>query len=183
MVNLDLASKIYNQLMNGRIINREFIDNDNFHLNPLFSEVMDNLAEYEKQYEMCGFKMVKTGEYIYLCENKATEDLKTDVGMHVQILLLLIGKYLNRKNLSLSKITTLSAGISLSEVEEVGKMEEAVELLEKARMTMNFEDAFQKILVRRNIFLVKTTSKRYVLSSIGVNFFEELTPLYSKDEE
>lgn len=182
MADIALAPKIYNHLMNGRIINREVIDNDNYVMNPMFVQIMDNLAEYEKQYEMCGFNMIKTGDYVYLCEKKASEDLKTDVGMHVQILLLLIGKYLNRKNLSLSKITTLSAGISLAEVEDVGKMEEAIELLDKARVKMNFADAFTKILVRRSIFLEKTTSKSYVLSSIGVKFFEELAPLYARND-
>lgn len=171
MANIALASKIYNQLMNGCVINREIIDNDTYIINPMFFEIMDNLVEYEKLYEMCGFNMVKTGDYVYLCEKKATEDLKTDVGMHIQILLLLIGKYLNRRNLSLSKITTLSAGISLTEVEEVEKMEETIELFDKARITMNFKIAFLKILVKRNIFIEKTTSKTYVLSAIGVKFF------------
>ena len=181
MNNFPRAPLIYRHLINGRIINREVIQNDSYSTNPLFTEIMDNLEAYKQQYEMNGYKMVHTGDYVYLSENKASEDLKTDVGMHVQVLLLLIGKYLNRRNLSLTKITEISAGLTLKEISDVGKMDETKELFEKLKLKVSFAKAFDNILVKRGIFQVKTSTQCFVLSKIGVRFFDELSPLYASN--
>lgn len=182
MANLKSSVQIFNQLMNGKVINRDKIDNDAYKANPLFTEIMDNLKEYEHQYEMCGFNFINTEKYVYITDQQQSEDLKTDIGMKAQILLLMIGKYLNSKNLSISRITTLSAGITHVELEDIQSMEETVELLERAGLKENFKDNVKNILVDRNILLEKTTSQSYVLSAIGEAFFEELKPLYSQPQ-
>lgn len=101
MVNLQTSEQIFSTLMNGRIINREKIDNDVLVPEPLFMEIMDNLQAYQKQYEMSGYTFIHSGEYVYIIED---EKGKTDIAMKAQILLLLIGKYLNNNNFSLQKI-------------------------------------------------------------------------------
>ena len=70
MVSLQKSEQIFNTLMNGRIINREIIDNDVLVANPLFNEIMDNLEVYKKQYEMSGFKFLHSGDYVYITEDE-----------------------------------------------------------------------------------------------------------------
>lgn len=179
MANLSYSIKIYNQLMNGKVINREIIDNDSYQTNFLFTELMDNLEEYKKQYVMCGFDFIANGDYVYIAENQQYEDLKTDMGMKVQILLLIIGKFLNSKQIGLSRIMTLSAGLTLADLEEIQELPDTIELLDKAGFKGSFKDNVKSTLVDRHILLEKTSSKSYVLSAIGRVFFEELKSLYA----
>ena len=161
MVSLQKSEQIFNTLMNGRIINREIIDNDVLVANPLFNEIMDNLEVYKKQYEMSGFKFLHSGDYVYITED---EKNKTDIAMKAQILLLLIGKYLNNNNYSLQKIKHLNVGLTRSDILGVQAMPETIE--------------FKNILVERHILLEKTSSESFILSAIGEKFFDELHPLY-----
>jgi len=92
MLNMQLSVKIYDVLMNGRILNRQIIENDTWIANPLFIEIMDNLDDYRKQYEMSGYNFIASGDYVYIAEN-SSDDLKTDISMRAQVLLMLIGKF------------------------------------------------------------------------------------------
>ena len=181
MVNMHLSGKIYDVLMNGRILTREIIENDTWVQNPLFTEVMDNLGDYRKQYQMSGYNFLSSGDYIYISED-SSDDLKTDISMRAQVLLMLIGKYLNNNNLSLKKLTNLNAGLTLTDIAGIQAMEETSELL--IRTGMKEDDLFSSIkntLVDRNILLEKTSSQAYILSAIGQFFFDDLKNLYSVD--
>ncbi|QIO05868.1 condensin complex protein MksE [Acinetobacter shaoyimingii] len=175
MVNLQTSEQIFNTLMNGRIINREKIDNDVLVPEPLFTEIMDNLEAYQKQYEMSGFKFIHSGDYVYITED---EKNKTDIAMKAQILLLLISKYLNNNNFSLQKIKHLNVGLSRSDILGIRNMQETAELLTRAGMGDDVYVQIKNILVERNILLEKTSSESYILSAIGEKFFDELQPLY-----
>ena len=175
MVNLGNSELIFNTLMNGRIINREMIDNDVLVPNPLFNEIMDHLEDYQKQYEMSGFKFIHSGDYVYITED---EKNKTDIAMKAQILLLLIGKYLNNNNFSLQKIKHLNAGLTRSDILGIQNMPESLELLNRAGMGDDIYTQIKNILVERHILLEKTSSESFILSAIGEKFFDELQPLY-----
>ena len=175
MVSLQKSEQIFNTLMNGRIINREIIDNDVLVANPLFNEIMDNLEVYKKQYEMIGFKFLHSGDYVYITED---EKNKTDIAMKAQILLLLIGKYLNNNNYSLQKIKHLNVGLTRSDILGVQAMPETIELLNRAGMGDDVFVQIKNILVERHILLEKTSSESFILSAIGEKFFDELHPLY-----
>lgn len=181
-VNKNYAAKIYSHLINGKVLVREIIQNDNLINNYLFSEVMDNLKAYEDQYAMCGFNFINTGDYVYISDKQPPNDRKTDVGRKAQILLLMVGKYLNSRNLSLTKFSTLSAGITQEELEEIQSIGDNADILVRAGMGNGFLSSFKSNLVERNIVLEKTSSKTYVLSAIGKQFFEELKDLYCVDE-
>ncbi|WP_168407136.1 condensin complex protein MksE [Acinetobacter indicus] len=180
MVNLQNSEKIFNTLMNGRIINREMIQNDTLVSDPLFNEIMENLADYKKQYEMCGFKFIHSGDYVYITED---EKGKTDIAMKAQILLLLIGKYLNNNNFSLQKIKHLNVGLTPSDILGIQNMQETAELLNRAGMGEDVYVQIKNILVERNILLEKTSSETYILSAIGERFFNELLPIYLESKE
>jgi site-specific DNA-adenine methylase len=175
MVSLQKSEQIFNTLMNGRIINREIIDNDVLVANPLFNEIMDNLEVYKKQYEMSGFNFLHSGDYVYITED---EKNKTDIAMKAQILLLLIGKYLNNNNYSLQKIKHLNVGLTRSDILGVQAMPETIELLNRAGMGDDVFVQIKNILVERHILLEKTSSESFILSAIGEKFFDELQPLY-----
>lgn len=178
MANTRLSASIFSELMNGRVINKEVIDNDSFKLNPLFTEVMDNLVEYQKHYEMCGYHFVDTADYIYIMDRNQKDELKTDIAMKAQVLLLLIGKYLNNNNYSTHKISSLSAGLTMADISAIQSMPDTEELLERTDMKSELFANIKNILVDRYILLEKTSTQSYVLSAIGRQFFEELKPLY-----
>lgn len=175
MLNLQRSEQIFNTLMNGRVINREIIDNDVLVPNPLFNEIMDHLEDYQKQYEMSGFQFVHSGDYVYITED---EKSKTEIAMKAQILLLLIGKYLNNNNFSLQKIKHLNVGLTRSDITGIQNMPETIELLNRAGMGDDVFSQIKNILVERHILLEKTTSDAFILSAIGEKFFDELQPLY-----
>ena len=181
MIEMQLSVKIYDVLMNGRIINRQILENDHWVNNPLFSEIMDNLDAYRQQYQMSGFCLYSSGDYVYIAEN-ASDDLKTDVSMRAQVLLMLIGKYLNNQNLSLKKLSNLNTGLSLADIAGIQAMPESAELLMRAGMREDdLLSSIKSILVERNILLEKSSSQSYILSAIGEKFYEDLKPLYSQD--
>ena len=175
MINFKNSQLIFNTLMNGRVINREVIINDVLVTNPLFTEIMDNLELYQRQYEMSGFKFIHSGNYVYITEDDKS---KTDIAMKAQILLLLIGKYLNNNNFSLKKIKYPNIGLTRSDILGIQAMSESIELLNRAGMGEDVYSQIKSILVERNILLEKTTSDAFILSAIGNEFFDELQPLY-----
>ena len=178
---MQLSVKIYDVLMNGRILNRQIIENDTWIANPLFIEIMDNLDDYRKQYEMSGYNFIASGDYVYIAEN-SSDDLKTDISMRAQVLLMLIGKYLNNNNFSLQKLNNLNAGLTLADIEGIQKMEETSELL--IRTGLKEDDllsSIKNILVERHILLEKNNTQVYILSAIGQKFFDDLKNLYSID--
>jgi hypothetical protein len=181
MLNMQLSVKIYDVLMNGRILNRQIIENDTWIANPLFIEIMDNLDDYRKQYEMSGYNFIASGDYVYIAEN-SSDDLKTDISMRAQVLLMLIGKFLNNNNFSLQKLNNLNAGLTFADIENIQKMEETSELL--IRMGLKENDllsSIKNILVERHILLEKINTQAYILSAIGQKFFDDLKNLYSID--
>ncbi len=177
------SQKIFNQLMNGKVINRQIIVNDCMVVNEDFLEIMKNIEEYRLQYQMCGFNLIENENYIYLIDKNRADEPKTDVSMHAQILLVMIGKFLNENNYSFSKITSIDAGLTFSDIETIQAMPDTEELMERSGMKKDkVLDNIKNILIDRNIMMEKTTSKAFILSEIGIQFYEDLKPMYAQEE-
>lgn len=183
MANMLKSQLIFNQLMNGKVINRQEIINDCMVVNENFLEIMKNIEEYRLQYQMCGFNFIENENYVYIIDKNRADEPKTDVSMHAQILLVMIGKFLNDNNYSFSKITSIDAGLTLSDIETIQAMSDTEELMERSGMKKDkVLDNIKNILVDRNIMLEKNTSKSFILSEIGIQFYEDLKPMYSQEE-
>lgn len=92
MYDTNLSSEIFNQLMNGKVINKNILNNNaQFIENPLFNKAMDNLGDYRTQYEMNGMEFVEKAEYIFIKDKFSNQDdLKTDITMKACLLLSLL---------------------------------------------------------------------------------------------
>ena len=179
MVNKNLSNQIYNHLINGKVINREKIENDAFVPDELYSEIMQHEEAYREQYDMCGYNMHIANGYIYLLEKVEKKDLKTDVIMRCYVLLLIVAKYMNDINKSHSKLMSLNGGISKAEIDSLNDNPDIKELLKKCDFNSK-DDLFTNIksqLIDRHILLEKTGSQRYVLSHAGKFFFDEISKI------
>jgi len=177
-INMGLSVEIFDQLMNGRIINKYKLSNSGEPIaDPLFTEIMDNLADYRKNNAMNGFELIETPTYVYL-NDAGGLDGKTDISMKVYFLLLIIGKYLTVNGHSITKITSHTGGLTPDDFKEMANIPYVDQILEKSKMTGKSEDSLmghvKNLLVDRGIMLEKPSSKSYVLSEAGKAFFEEL---------
>lgn len=189
MHNSHLSKQIFNDLMNGKIINERNLENnaEQFERNPLYTEIIDNLPEYKQQYEMCGYDLIVNAEKGYLHirdQGRASEGLKTDVTLKASIFLLMIGKYLNEYNYHIGKLTDASGGLTDVDFNKIMEMSDTQELLEKLSVNSDFKQAIQPVLVERNILLKKGDAPvKYILSDAGKAFFDEVTVDYLGSNE
>lgn len=180
MYNAVLSKKIFDQLMNGRIVNKTIIGNsDAFVENPLFTEIIDNLADYRQQYKMAGYDFVENAQYFYIRDRASDKnELKTDITMKACVLLLLMGKYLTENNYRISKLTDPNGGLLEADFEAIQDMPDTAEILEKSGMKRSFSQSVDITLVERNIMLQKTSSNAFILSDSGRAFFDEIIDSY-----
>jgi len=180
MYNAAISQRIFSELMNGRIINKTIIDNSNsFTVNPLFTEIMDNLDDYRTQYKMSGYEFVESPDYIYIRERTGdTNNLKTDITMKACVLLLLMGKYLTENNYRISKLIDPTGGLTEADFEAIQDMPDTAEILEKSSMKRDFSASIKPILVERNIMLQKIGESTFILSDSGRAFFDEIVGNY-----
>jgi len=169
------SKKIFEQLMNGQVINRHVLDNSGYTPNPLFDEIVHSEDEYKKQYRMSGYQLVINENYILL-QNAASDadSLKTDVSMKAYVLLLLIGRYLNTRNYRISKIEPSGSGLSIADISLMEEMPDIREILDKADMKKNLLAHIKLVLVERSLMLEKVGSDAYALSDAGSAFFQEI---------
>lgn len=177
-INMGLSVRIFDELMNGRIINKHKLSNNGEPMaEPLFTEIMDNLGEYRKSYAMNGFELVETPTYVYLNDAGSLEG-KTDISMKVYFMLLIIGKYLTANGQALSKITSHTGGLTPDDFKKMLEMPYVEQILEKARIDIKDEEGLtstiKTLLVERGVMLEKPSSQSFVLSDAGKAFFAEL---------
>lgn len=190
MIDMMKSHTIYNELMNGRIINAQVIDaNGEFQANPLFSEVMDNFGDYRKQYEMCGFQVEATGEYIYVAKGVRHEAQKTDIAMKAYLLLIILGQYVTTNGFQMtgsrtdSKLSAINGGLSLADIEKIQAMPHTKEWLDRAGMGDDLLKNIKTILVERHIMQRNPVTENFILSQAGNHFFDENTHRYKSEME
>lgn len=183
MVNEKLSKEIFDKLMNGRVINKTELNNSgDIKENLLFTEIMGNSDDYQRQYQMSGYEFVQEPTFIFIRE-KATnnEDLKTDITMKAYVLLLLIGKFITEQSYQLSKLTEKNGGLSIADFELMEEMSETQEVLQKTGLKNGLYNAVKSVLIDRSILLEQPSSKTYILSDAGKVFFDQIIETYQFD--
>lgn len=177
MFNAELSKEIFQELMNGKVINKHKLDNAaNLVENELFTEIMLNVRDYKTQYEMSGYEFELSESFVFIRkEGFDTKNLKTDPTMKAYLLLVLIAKYLNDHNYRFTKLTDADAGITDADISAMASMPDTEELIDKAGIKGDLLTNIKNVLVKRNIMLEKASSNSYVLSDSGKAFFQELT--------
>jgi hypothetical protein len=175
-----LSAEVYNRLMNGKVINKYNIDKKGDKYNDvLFSEIILNLDDYKKQYEMSGFELVSGYNFFYI-RNGITDSIKADVSKKISVLLLVISRHVTKKGYKFDKLSNPKGGITNNELLEIEDLDETKELMEKSEMgKMKFHIAVKRVLVDRGIMLEKVTGE-FILSDAGISFFNDLFSSYSE---
>ncbi|UZE97235.1 condensin complex protein MksE [Alkalimarinus alittae] len=183
MFNQTKSVQIFNELMNGKVINKSILNNSGSRVdNELFVEIMDNLDVYHNQYRMNGYDFVDKSSYVLIRERSGQkEDLKTDATMKVCVLLLLIGKFINEHNYKIGKLTEANGGLTKSDFEDIEKMPDTAELLDKSGLKKGLWVAIKSNLIDRNILLEMPSAGKYILSDAGIAFYDEIQSNY-KDQ-
>jgi len=183
MVSHKDSAAIFNQLMNGKIINRNILNNaSEREPNRLFTEIMDNLADYRNQYEMCGFIFVEHPDYVYIIDQSAKDDMKSEIAMRAYTLLLLIGKFLTANGISLTKLTDASSGLTRADIERIAEMPFTDEVLLRIGVKSDLMTAIKNTLVERYIMLEKTSETAFLLSESGLAFYKEVVDNFQSVE-
>lgn len=179
MFNTALSKEIFQELMNGKIINKHRLDNAaNLVENELFTEILQNLNDYRTQYEMSGYEFELSESFVFIRKDGFdTKSLKTDATMRAYLLLVIIAKFLNDHNYRFSKLTDSDAGISDADIAKMASTSDTEELMEKAGLKGGLLNNIKNVLVKRNIMLEKPSSNSYILSDAGKAFFQELIGL------
>lgn len=189
-VDMIKSVEIYNELMNGRMINRQIVSEEGeFIPNPLFTEVMDNVRAYTQQYAMSGHTIEYNTDYLYLFRGQAHETSKTELSMKAYILLVVIGHYVNTQGFvttsdrSSSKLSAINGGLTLADIDKIQETPVMKEMLERADMKGDLYKTIKSIMIDRNIMHRHPITQNIILSGAGTHFYDELTRNYKSEIE
>jgi len=167
---------IYNQLIQGKYINKDLFDKDKNTLedNILFIEIDTYFSDYQDFYLKIGMKLNKETEFIYLSRIKdKEEEFNIDKQQYKQFFLInIIFRYLLNKNKSLDDFKNKDIGISEDIIDNIFKEPEYSDFFEHAEIT-NSNSPINLILEKRNI-VYKNANDNYVLTNIGISFLNKI---------
>lgn len=179
-VNIALSKLIFSELMNGKVINKHIVNNaSELTLNPLFTEIMDNLADYRKQYQMNGSDFIVKPDFVYINDSDVLSEKKSAQAMKVIVLLIIIGHYLNKYKYSFTKLTCAkTGGLTEDDFTAIEGLDYVQEILEKSSITKNgdtnFYDKVVTVLVYRGIMVERPTARAFILTDAGKAFYEDV---------
>ncbi|UUO25469.1 hypothetical protein FGD67_21300 [Colwellia sp. M166] len=176
------STEIYHQLMNGKVINKHKIVNDGTRAeNALYSEIIENLDDYSKQYIMAGYEFIGLEGLPYFYIREAGTEYISDLDRKVYILLLIVFRYVSQKY-SMDKLTHEAGGLSTFDLEEIDNDESFKELAHKAQIGVSpISKGIEINLVNKNFMLAKPTGE-LLLSDVGQAYLDEVKSIYSNIE-
>jgi len=177
MITNELSQSIYNQLINGKAINKHSYElkTNQLENNPLYTELFSNFDEYRQLYQRLNFELVhKHGSFFYIREPNGGNT--NDVTIKIQALLIVIGRIITEKGYLFDVLTDHRAGIKLEDLSVAMTEERYSEILHTCKLctTNNIETEINNNLIARGI-MFKNSRGNYVLSDAGGAFFNELT--------
>lgn len=170
----EFASRaIYKDFISGKIINAyDYIDGE---LQPShkFRELVDNLDKYREFYSLIGFEIRSVnGDAFFVSRSDRAEELN-EVAANIQVLLLMIGRGLCTQGISPGILFDDKGGISAKDIDAIGELEEVRQIMKACGLQQPLTKPVNSTMVERGIFH-KTIQERYMLSSAGRIFFNEL---------
>lgn len=178
MYDINKSREIYSILNAGKIINRNTLNNAGELMdNALFIELMDNLTHYREIYNGLGYKLIDNVDYFYLNDLNSSDN--DNLAVKIQILLIVIGKYVNQQGYLLNRIYPQSTGLSADDFDRMSEIENLQEILERLKIHANLKskdlkETIKKILVDRGVMFEKPLSGNFVLADSGMDFFKRI---------
>jgi len=176
MISNELSQKIYNQLINGKAINKNsYVEKSNeLTENPLYSEIFINFDEYRQLYQRINFDLVnKNGSFYFIRELNGGD--ANDATIKIQALLIIIGRIVMEKGYLFDVLTDYRAGIKLEDLSLAMSEERYTDILHTCKLcsSRSIEDEINSHLIARGI-MFKNSRGHFVLSDAGAAFFSEL---------
>lgn len=178
MYDINKSREIYSILNAGKIINRNTLNNAGELMdNALFIELMDNLTHYREIYNGLGYKLIDNVDYFYLNDLNSSDN--DNLAVKIQILLIVIGKYVNQQGYLLNRIYPQSTGLSADDFDRMSEIENLQEILERLKIHANLKskdlkETIKKVLVDRGVMFEKPLSGNFVLADSGMDFFKRI---------
>ena len=167
---------IFDELMNGRVINkRDYNQDGSPQDNPLFDEIISNEDSYRTQYLMNGYQLVMEVDHCFIRDNQADTEI-TDLEKRISVLFLIISRYITKNGYRFEMLKDPNHGLTEDLIQEIDEEETTKELKLKVATDFckqNLKTAIDKNLYERNL-MARSKVGRYFLTDSGVAFFDNL---------
>ena len=177
MITNTLSQNIYNQLINGKIINKHhyIVKSNELEENPLYNEIFNNLDEYKELYQRINFNLThKNSCFFYIRE--LTKEEVNEVTIKIQALLIIIGRIVTERGYLFDILTDYRAGIKPEILTESAIEERYLEILHTCKLckSRGIKEEIENNLIARGL-MIKNSKGNYVFTDAGAAFFEELS--------
>lgn len=187
MIDTQRSQKIYNILINGKILNRRRYDpmRNDFAEDELFQELSSQYEGdngYRALYERIGCELVLRPDYAYLKDQDSDDDKSSQTATAIQALLTVIAKTALSRNYSFALLTAVEAGFSCELAEAADQDPEMRRILAACYCRdVPLWDEAHRLLVKRHIAFVNARGN-LVLSDAGQDFFAEIDEAFADIE-
>ncbi|MFK5985631.1 MAG: hypothetical protein QM479_09410 [Pseudomonadota bacterium] len=173
MIESHKSQKIYTDLINGRIINKMLLEQQQLLPNPDYSELFSNLEAYVELYRNIGFELVFRESFFFIRDLDLGDSYK-ETAIKIQVLLLILSRKITEEGFGYDLLENEIAGISLEQLDKYSNQEDVQQLILTAKMgKKTLTEAVRDVLIERRIMAVNAT-KRYILTDAGKYFFKQL---------
>lgn len=176
MISNELSQTIYNQLINGKAINKHTynIKINSLEDNSLYNEIFTCLDEYRQLYQRINFELVHKNSSFFYIRDLAGEDTN-DVTIKIQALLIIIGRVITEQGYLFEVLTDHRAGIRPEDLAPVMSEERYLDILHTCKLckSRSIEEEINNNLIARGLMFINSRG-HYVLSDAGAAFFSEL---------
>ncbi|WP_444917937.1 condensin complex protein MksE [Microbulbifer sp. JMSA003] len=173
-MNKELSRLIYQELINGWVINKLMMDGDLMVPNPLYDELSSSLnrEHYEQLYSYIGYELKEMGGCFFLNE-LSKSDVLSIATMRIQAMLVILVRGTTQLPLLTSVVTTHQAGLTRDQVEKIGTNDEYHQIMRAVGLKDCFEKEVEKILITRKLAYWNHRD-RLVLTSGGVSLLDRM---------
>jgi len=176
MISNELSQKIYNQLINGKAINKHSynIKTNELDDDQLYTEMFMYFDEYRQLYQRINFDLVhKNSRFFFIRELNGGD--ANEATIKIQALLIVIGRIVTEKGYLFDVLTDYRAGIKIEDLSSAMSEERYTDILHTCKLctSRSIEDEMYSHLITRGI-MFKNSRGHYVLSDAGTAFFSEL---------
>jgi hypothetical protein len=176
MITTKLSQEIYNQLINGKVINQHsyILKTNALEDNAFYNEIFNNFDEYNALYQRINFELVHKNSCFFYIRELGAEDAN-EVTIKIQALLIIIGRIFTEKGYLFNVLTDYRAGIKAEDLAIATSEERYLDILHTCKLCLKrgIEEEINNNLVARGLMFTNSRG-HYVLTGAGVSFFDEL---------
>jgi len=176
MITNKLSQTIYNQLINGKAINKHayILKTNELEDNKLYNEIFNNFDEYSTLYQRINFDLVHKNSCFFYIRELGTEE-SNEVTIKIQALLIIIGRIFTEQGYLFDVLTDHRSGVKAEDLAIATTEERYLDILHTCKLCLKrgIEEEINNNLVTRGLMFINSKGQ-YVLTEAGVSFFDEL---------